>query len=118
MSDDRFKSIHHIHHGLGCLLSWNKDHKPLIHVDSGSEVTFDNFEAGFNNITRHTTGADLAKLEIQGLQDIEKLMGPIYVNGPVFINGAEPGDTLRVEILDLQTADRPFEVMPFFNEVP
>jgi acetamidase/formamidase len=105
MSDDRFKSIHHIHHGLGCLLSWNKDHKPLIHVDSGSEVTFDNFEAGFNNITRHTTGADLAKLEIQGLQDIEKLMGPIYVNGPVFINGAEPGDTLRVEILDLQTAD-------------
>lgn len=32
-------------------------------------------------------------------------MGAIYVNGPVFINGAEPGDTLKVDILDLQTAD-------------
>jgi acetamidase/formamidase len=68
-------------------------------------VTFDNFEAGFKNLTRDTTNADLAKLGIQAFEDLEKLMGPIYVNGPVYVNGAEPGDTLKVEILDLQTAD-------------
>jgi acetamidase/formamidase len=105
MSDGRFKSIHHVHHGLGCLLSWNKNHKPLISVDSGSEVTFDNFEAGYKNLTRDTTNADMVRLGIQGYEDLEKLMGPIYVNGPVYVNSAEPGDTLKVEILDLQTAD-------------
>ena len=105
MTESKFRSIHHCHHGLGHVLTWNKAHKPLINVDSGSEVSFDNFKAGFKNINPDITDADLKSLNIQGLQDLEKLMGPIYVDGPVYINGAEPGDTLKVEILSLETAD-------------
>jgi acetamidase/formamidase len=37
------------------------------------------------------------------LQDIEGCVGNIYVDGPVFVNGAEPRDILKVEILKLQT---------------
>jgi acetamidase/formamidase len=37
------------------------------------------------------------------LLDIEACMGQINADGPVYVNGAEPGDTLNVEILQLQT---------------
>jgi hypothetical protein len=58
------------------ILTWNKNHKPLIYIDSGSKVTIDNFEAEFKNITRDITDTDLAKFNIQGLQGLEKLMAP------------------------------------------
>lgn len=105
MAGDLFKSIHHIHHGLGCQLSWNQDHKPIMTIESGSEVTFDNFESGYHNITRHTTAEDLKGLKIKSFVDLERLMGSVFVSRPVYVNGAEPGDTLKIEILSLKTAN-------------
>jgi acetamidase/formamidase len=107
MAQEQFvKSIHHIHHGKESkLLSFNKDHKPLATIDSGDEVSFDNRHAGFHKITRHTTDAELIEMGPKTLLDIEQCMGPIYVDGPVYVKGAEPGDILKVEILELQTGD-------------
>jgi acetamidase/formamidase len=45
------------------------------------------------------------EMGLKTLLDIEGCMGPIYVGGPVYVNGAEPGDILQVEILKLQTGD-------------
>jgi hypothetical protein len=100
------KSVHHILHGSDSkLLSFNKNHKPLVTIDSGEEVSFDNTHVGFHRITRHTTDAELVEMGPKTLLDIEGCMGPIYVDGPVYVNGAEPGDILQLEILELQTGD-------------
>jgi hypothetical protein len=57
------KSIHHIHHGKETkLLSFNRNHKPLITINSGEEVSFDNTHADFHKITRHTTDVELIEL--------------------------------------------------------
>ncbi|KAH8817417.1 hypothetical protein F5884DRAFT_249959 [Xylogone sp. PMI_703] len=105
MADGRFKSIHHVHHEHGLLTTWEKNHKPLITVESGSEVVIDNIGAFPKNLHRNITTEEIQKYNIQGFQDIEKLLGSPHVSAPVYINGAEPGDTLKVEILDLETAD-------------
>lgn len=52
-----------------------------MYVDSGSEVTFNNFDVGFKNITCDITDADLPKFGIQSLHDLEKLMDLIYFDG-------------------------------------
>ncbi|OTA03048.1 acetamidase [Trichoderma parareesei] len=97
------KAIHHVHHGPdSTTYTFNKDHKPALTVDSGTEVTFDNTHAGFVNLTKETTTADVVALDIKSAPELEKLVGLLYVNGPVYVNGAEPGDMLKVEILELQ----------------
>ncbi|KAL7795109.1 hypothetical protein V8C37DRAFT_409040 [Trichoderma ceciliae] len=98
------KTIHHVHHGPdSALYSFGKGHKPLLTIDSGAEVSFDNTHAGFLKLTKHSTAADIATLNMKSPADLEKLMGPLYVDGPVYVNDAEPGDILKVEILELQT---------------
>ncbi|TFA99975.1 hypothetical protein CCMA1212_008217 [Trichoderma ghanense] len=97
------KAIHHVHHGPdSTTYTFNKDHKPTLTVDSGTEVTFDNTHAGFVNLTKETTTADVVALDIKSAPELEKLVGLLYVNGPVYVNGAEPGDILKVEVLELQ----------------
>lgn len=104
-SEQGFRAIHYICHGPDTkLLSYKRDHKPRLVVDSGSEVSFDNTNSDFLNIKRGTTSEDIISLGCwEGPEDLEKLMGPIYVNGAVYVNGAEPGDILQVEILQLKT---------------
>lgn len=87
------------------MLSFNRNHKRLITINSGEEVSFDNTHADIHKITRNTTDADLIEMRPTSLLDIEGCMGQIYVDGPVYVNGAEPGDALKVEILELQTGD-------------
>ena len=100
------RSIHHIHHCSDTkLLAFDPGSKPLFTVESGEEVSFDNTNADFKYITRSTTDVDLQALDLKGITDIERCVGPIYVDGPIFVRGAEPGDTLKVEVLELQTAD-------------
>ena len=104
--DAPFQCIHRIQHGSKTkLLSFNKNHEPLITIESGEEVSFDNRHAGFHRITQHITDADMVSMGLESLADVERCIGPIYVDGPVYVNGAEAGDTLKVEILDLQTGD-------------
>ncbi|GAM91523.1 hypothetical protein ANO11243_095750 [Dothideomycetidae sp. 11243] len=98
------KSIHHIHHGRESkLLSFSRNHKPMVTIDSGEEVSFDNTHAGFNKITQSTTDVEVQTMGLKSLGDLESCTGPIYIDGPVYVRGAEPGDTLKVEILELQT---------------
>ncbi|RFU80661.1 acetamidase formamidase [Trichoderma arundinaceum] len=98
------KTIHHVHHGPESTIhTFCKDNKPLLTVDSGTEVSFDNTHAGFMKLTKDSTAADIAAINPKSLEDMEKFIGPVYVDGPVYVNGAEPGDILKVEILELQT---------------
>jgi len=84
------KSHHsHIH------LKWNNALKPVLTVDSGTEVSFDLLDGGHNQFTETSTKDDVPNFNLA-------LGDPAL--GPVFVNGAEPGDVLKIEFLKLETA--------------
>lgn len=80
-------------------LRWDATVPPVVTVSSGEIVTFDCGDASNEQITPETTVADL--------KDTSKVsfdkMDP--VNGPVFVSDAKVGDTLEIEIVDLQHGD-------------
>ncbi len=75
-------------------IGWDHTIEPVLHVKPGETVAFDLIDAGGGQITADSTVADL-----EGL-DFEKVNPTI---GPVFIEGAEPGDVLKVSVHAIQT---------------
>lgn len=79
----------HVHH------TWDNAIPPRLTIDDGDTVVFSTREASDGRMTPSTTLADLRR----GLRP----PAPGHpLTGPVFIRGAMPGDTLQIEILDLQ----------------
>jgi acetamidase/formamidase len=77
----------HIHYG------WDNSFKPRLTIAPGETVQFETVDASAGQLSRASTAADLAKLDLA------------YVNpvtGPVFIDGAQPGDALKVTVLGFQ----------------
>ncbi len=70
--------------------TWDNANAPRLSIDPGDTVTLECVEASGAQITPHSTADDLARLSLD-------LCDPI--SGPIYINGAEPGDVLRVEVL-------------------
>lgn len=76
-------------------LKWDNSLQPVLTVDSGAEVSFDLLDGGHNQFTETSTVADVPNFKLE--------LGDPAI-GPVYVNGAEPGDVLKIEFLDLQTA--------------
>jgi acetamidase/formamidase len=77
-------------------LAWDNSIPPIATVESGSIVTIDALDAGNGQLTASSTLEDLVNLDFSRVDQ---------VNGPIAVEGAEVGDTLEVEIVDLQPAD-------------
>ena len=77
-------------------LAWDRTVEPVLSVASGSEVAFDALDASCGQITADSTVADLAALDFSRVDQVA---------GPIFIEGAEPGDTLEVELLEFTPGD-------------
>lgn len=77
-------------------LAWDGSIPPLFRVRSGSVVEFDALDASNGQIGPASTTADLANLDFSQVDQVA---------GPVFVEGAEPGDTLEVELLAFEPAD-------------
>jgi acetamidase/formamidase len=73
-------------------LAWDPAIPPVATVGSGAVVAFDCLDASNGQLTAESTTADLETLDFGRVDQ---------VNGPVEIAGAEPGDSLEVEILEL-----------------
>ena len=73
---------------------WHPDVKPALRCRAGDEVVIDARDANDLQLTRDSSANDLAALD---LGVVHPLTGPIYVEN------AEPGDLLAVEILDVST---------------
>lgn len=86
---------HHIHRGQSHL-KWTNKEPPRIVVESGDVVTFDCIDGGNGQIKADST------VDCLGLLDLS-MVDPVF--GPVYIRGAEVGDALEVEVVNLQTAD-------------
>ena len=71
----------HIHHG------WNNAFAPCLRIAPGETIEFQTVDASSGQITRESTAADLERLDLARVNP---------VTGPVYIDGAEPGDALKV----------------------
>lgn len=78
---------HHVHHG------WNNAFPPRLTIAPGDSVSFQTADASGGQLSSVSTVADVAKLDFS-------LVNP--VSGPVFVDGAAPGDALKVTLLSLQ----------------
>ena len=71
---------------------YHPDIAPALEIGEGEEVVLETRDAVDGQITPHSTVADLAHFE----------SGRIHpLTGPVFVKGAEPGDMIEVEFLDI-----------------
>jgi acetamidase/formamidase len=77
-------------------LAWDPAIEPVASVGSGEVVEFSCLDASNGEITAASTTESLATLDFDRVDQ---------VTGPVAIDGAEPGDTLQVELLELEHAD-------------
>ncbi len=77
----------HIHHG------WNNAFAPCLHIAPGETIEFQTVDASSGQLTRESTAADLERLDLARVNP---------VTGPVYIDGAEPGDALKVTVLSLR----------------
>ena len=72
---------------------WDNSYPARIHVNSGDTVVFETLEASANQITPNSVDAAVANLSF----------GPIHpLTGPVYVEGAEPGDGLEVEVVRIK----------------
>ena len=72
---------------------WDNTLPPRVTIATGDTVVFETLEASANQFTPDSDSSAVATLDFG-------LIHPL--TGPVAVEGAEPGDTLEVEILDLQ----------------
>ena len=77
-------------------LAWDNTIPPIHRIRSGEVIAFDLLDASCGQIGPDSTVEAIANLDFSRVDQ---------VNGPIYVEGAEPGDTLQVDILDLQPAD-------------
>jgi amidase len=73
-----------------CAFAFDKTTPPVLEVDSGATVTFETGDAAYERLSKGET------VEAIGLENFNAVTGPVYVRG------AEPGDSLKIEVLDVQ----------------
>ncbi len=75
---------------------WHPDIPPVARVQPGDTITLETQDGLAGQLTRASTHADCETPDL----------GPAHpLTGPVFVEGAEPGDVLEVEILGYETPD-------------
>jgi acetamidase/formamidase len=75
---------------------WDNSAAPVLEVESGATVELEAADASGGQLTPESTSDDVAGLDLTRVNPI---------TGPVFVRGAEPGDVLAVEILELRPHD-------------
>ena len=88
----RLKEEAHLGHNR-----WHPDIPPVVEVDPGEEVVLETRDASDCQIQPDMTSADLGGLDA-------KVAHPL--TGPVYVKGAEPGDLLEIEYLDIVAQPR------------
>jgi acetamidase/formamidase len=84
MNTSHRHTIHHRHHG------WDNSIAPVARIAPGESLEFDVIDASGGQLRHTSTVADVAGMDFGKINP---------VNGPVHIEGAEPGDVLKVTLL-------------------
>ena len=75
-------TIHKAHHHLG----WDNSFEPVLRIDPGQSAEFEIFDASGEQLNPDSSLDDVANLDFGRVNS---------VTGPVYIEGAEPGDALK-----------------------
>jgi len=87
-----------IHWGI-----WDAGLKPVLRIQSGDRVTVNSVSGGLDRMPPDRAGVRPEHLEIA--ETVTPGPAGHILTGPIWIDGALPGDTLEVRILDIQLAD-------------
>lgn len=79
-------TIHHQHYG------WDNSLAPVAHIAPGESLEFEVRDASGGQFSPASSAAEVARLDFAQVNPVA---------GPVFIEGAEPGDLLKVTVLSL-----------------
>jgi acetamidase/formamidase len=88
-------SIHELRHDAFAY-AWDNALEPALEIESGDAILLHVRDASDEQIARDSTVAAVAALDFSKVNP---------VSGPVFVKGAEPGDTLAVELLQFRPQD-------------
>ncbi len=76
--------------------AWDNSLPPALEISSGDTVVFETWDSSGHFVRRDFTAADMARpREFRGHA----------LTGPVRVHGAEPGDTLAIDVLAVQPSD-------------
>ncbi|WP_158807121.1 acetamidase/formamidase family protein [Beijerinckia sp. L45] len=77
---------------------------PVLEIDTGDTVSVRTMSGSVDEVP--AKGSFLVRDELLAVHDgVERRLGPHILNGPIFVRGAEPGDALRVTIVEVLLAD-------------
>jgi formamidase len=86
---------------------WHESIEPVLEVDPGDTVVYETRDAFDGQLNPSSTVGDMASLAL----------GPVHpLTGPVFVKGAEPGDLLECELVDIEPD--PWDQWGYTVEVP
>lgn len=85
-------SLHTIHRQCAHY-GWDHSIAPVLHIAPGESLEFEVSDAGGGQLTAASCAADLARLDFSRINP---------VTGPIYIDGAEPGDQLKVTLLSFR----------------
>ena len=74
----------HIHHG------WNNQFAPVLRIKPGETVSLETVDASSDQLNPKSNADDLRKLDLS-------FVNP--VTGPIYVDGAKPGDALKITFL-------------------
>ena len=77
--------------------------KPKVVVDSGDIISIETLSHGMGEVKPGASMEEIVKLRLANPGG-----GPHSVTGPVYVNGAEPGDTMEIRILKIVMKDTAF----------
>ena len=80
---------------------WHPDIPPILRVDPGDRVALETRDALDGQITARSTAEEVGKVNLNVVHPL---------TGPVYVNGAEPGDLLEIKILEIEPAPFGFTV--------
>ncbi len=90
--------------------TWDEANEPVLTIESGDTVVYETREVSDNQITPDSTAEDIASLDWDRVYPLA---------GPVLVAGAEPGDTLAIEILAMETRGWGYTlIIPGFGLLP
>ena len=81
----------HTIHDHTCHHGWNNANKPAVKIAPGETVAFNPPDSSGGQITANSTISDLGKLDFSKVNPVA---------GPVYVDGAEPGDAIKVTLLE------------------
>lgn len=83
-------TLRHTIHKHQSHTGWDNSFAPTLHIAPGESIEFDVYEASGGQLSKSSTVADVTTLDFGKINPVA---------GPIFIDGAEPGDVLKVTLL-------------------